>query len=91
MNAALIGLFGGLATIAIFTLLKKFDKKIIYGLILTSIGFLYVGYTWSDPALLAIDSLKAAFFLFFAYLGITSGIDILIGGYFPHSSLIGKP
>lgn len=86
MNAALIGLSGGLAIIIVFTLLKKFDKNIIYGLILVGIGFLYVGYTWSDTTLFIVNSLQAVFFLFFAYFGITRGKYFLIAGYFVHGA-----
>lgn len=86
MNAALIGTSSGLAIIILFTLLKKFDKKIIYGLILACIGFLYVGYTWSDVTLFIINCLQAAFFLFFAYFGITRSINFLIAGYFLHGA-----
>lgn len=86
MNAALIGTSSGLAIIMLFTLLKKFDKKIIYGLILACIGFLYVGYTWSDVTLFIINCLQAAFFLFFAYFGITRSINFLIAGYFLHGA-----
>ena len=39
INATLIGLFMGLFTIVIFTLFKRVDKNIIYGLFLTGIGF----------------------------------------------------
>jgi len=86
MNAALIGLSGGLAIIIVFTLLKKFDKNIIYGLILVGIGFLYVGYTWSDTTLFIVNSLQAVFFLFFAYFGTTRGKYFLIAGYFVHGA-----
>ena len=86
MYAALIGTSSGLAIIILFTLLKKFDKKIIYGLILACIGFLYVGYTWSDVTLFITNCLQAAFFLFFAYFGITRGINFLIAGYFLHGA-----
>jgi hypothetical protein len=86
MNAALIGFSGGLATIALFTLLKKFDKNIIYGLILACIGFLYVGYTWSDSTLFIVNSLQAVVFLFIAYFGIARGKYFLIAGYFLHGA-----
>ncbi len=86
MNAALIGFTGGLAIILLFTLLKKFEKNIIYGLILACIGFLYVGYTWSDFELFIVNSLQAVFFLFFAYFGITKGNYFLIAGYFLHGA-----
>ncbi len=67
MNATLIGIAEGLLIIITFTVLKQFDKKIIYGLILTAIGFLYVGYTWSDITQLVITSVQASVFLFLAH------------------------
>jgi hypothetical protein len=45
MIAFIIGLSSGLLLIAAFVILKKYDKKLVYGLTLTGIGFLYVGYT----------------------------------------------
>lgn len=48
MTAALIGISSGLVVIFLFILLKQFDKKLIYGLILCGIGFLYVGFTWTN-------------------------------------------
>ncbi|MBK8502608.1 MAG: hypothetical protein IPL46_10540 [Saprospiraceae bacterium] len=86
MNAAIIGIALGLIIIITFTLLKQFDKKIVYGLILTAIGFLYVGYTWSDITLLIITSIQASVFLFLAYFGITRSINFLIAGYFLHGT-----
>ncbi len=86
MNAALIGFFGALAIILLFTLLKQFDKKIIYGLILSGIGFLYVGFTWSDFTLFIINSIQAVIFLFIAYFGITRSVNLLIAGYFLHGA-----
>lgn len=86
MKAAIIGLLGGLATILLFTILKKFNKKIIYGLILACIGFLYVGFTWSDTNLFIINSLQAILFLFIAYFGIVKSINLLIAGYFLHGA-----
>ncbi|HQW26166.1 MAG TPA: hypothetical protein PLV75_09410, partial [Saprospiraceae bacterium] len=48
MIATLIGIVSSLITILIFTFLKRVDKNTIYGLILMAIGFLYIGYTWTD-------------------------------------------
>ena len=84
MTAALIGIAFGLLIIITFTVLKRFDKKIIYSLILTAIGFLYVGYTWSDITQLIITSVQASAFLFLAYFGITRSANFLIAGYFLH-------
>ncbi|HWA05623.1 MAG TPA: DUF6010 family protein [Ignavibacteria bacterium] len=84
MTAAIIGLFSGIAVILIVALLKGFDKNLVYGLILSGIGFIYVGFTWSDPAALTINSLQAILFLFIAYFGLKWNIYILIAGYFLH-------
>ncbi len=46
MIATLVGISSALFTILVFKLLRRFDKNVIYGLILAAIGFLYVGYTW---------------------------------------------
>ena len=59
MTAAIIGISSGLLIIFLFVILKRFDKKIIYGLILCRIGFLYVGYAWMDLQALVINSIQA--------------------------------
>jgi len=84
MQAAIIGLFSGVVIILIFVIFKRFDKRTIYGLILAVIGFLYVGFTWSDIELFSINTLQAIFFLFLAYFGIRNNSYILIAGYFLH-------
>lgn len=84
MTATLIGISSGLFTILVFTLLRRFDKNIIYGLILAAIGFLYVGYTWSDISELIMNLLQALFFLVVAYFGIKKNSFFLIAGYFMH-------
>ena len=70
MNAAIIGISSGIVTIVIIALLKMLDKATIYGLILSGIGFLYVGFTWSDIPFLIATSVQAIFFLLIAYYGI---------------------
>lgn len=84
MKAALIGFVSGVAIILIFVILKRIEKKLMYGIILAVIGFLYVGFTWSDFGLFSINTLQAIFFLFLAYYGIKSNSYILIAGYFLH-------
>jgi hypothetical protein len=84
MKAAIIGFVSGVVIILIFVVFKRIDKKTIYGLILAVIGFLYVGFTWSDIGLFSINTLQAIFFLFLAYYGIKSNSYILIAGYFLH-------
>jgi hypothetical protein len=84
MISALIGLAAGLIIIFILRLIKGLNETIIYGLILSGIGFLYVGYTWSNWQALIINFLQATVFVFFAYFGITKSSKILIAGYFLH-------
>ncbi len=70
MLPVIIGISSGLIIILLFVILKQFDKKIIYGLILTGIGFIYIGFTWTDLQALVITSIQAVAFLFLAYYGI---------------------
>ncbi len=86
MNATLIGLSSSLITILIFTLLKRFDKNTIYGLILMGIGFLYIGYTWTDITTAIISGIQALFFMSLAYLGIKKSYWFLVVGYFLHGA-----
>ncbi len=86
MTPVIIGISSGLIIILLFCILKQFDKKIIYGLILTGIGFLYVGFTWTDLQALIISSAQAVFFLLFAYYGVKKSLYILAAGYFLHGS-----
>ncbi len=82
MNAALIGLSASLITILIFS--KRFDKNIVYGLILMGIGFLYIGFTWTDIQIAIMNFLQAMFFMLFAYFGIKKHAYLLFVGYFLH-------
>jgi hypothetical protein len=84
MTSVIIGISGGLLVILLFSILKQFDKKLIYGLILAGIGFLYVGFTWTDVSSLIITALQAVFFLFFAYYGVKRNLYFLAAGYFLH-------
>lgn len=84
MNAALIGIASGILTILFVALLKRLDKPTMYGLILSGIGFLYVGFTWSDSTLFVINSVQAIIFLFIAYYGIKKSSYVLAAGYFLH-------
>lgn len=80
----IIGISSGLFIIFLFILLKQLDKPLIYGLILCGIGFLYVGFAWSDTRALVINSAQAVLFVFVAYYGIKKYIAILAAGYFLH-------
>ena len=84
MTATIIGISSGLVIILLIGILKQLDKKIIYGLILSGIGFLYVGFTWTDISSLIITALQAIFFLFFAYYGVKRNLYFLAAGYFLH-------
>lgn len=84
VNAALIGVSTGLIIILLFVLLKHFDKRIVYSLILTAIGFLYVGYTWTDIMAISLNIVQAIFFLFLAYYGIKKNMYFTVIGYFLH-------
>jgi hypothetical protein len=84
MNATLIGIASGLLTILFIALLKRLEKPTMYGLVLSGIGFLYVGFTWSDSTLFVINSLQAISFLFIAYYGVKNRPYVLAAGYFLH-------
>jgi len=84
MLSVIIGISSGLLVILIITLLNGLDKPTIYGLILSGIGFIYVGFTWSDTRALIINCVQAIFFLFVAWYGIKKNLYILAAGYFLH-------
>src|SRR4051812_37413508 len=83
MNAAIIGILSSVITI-LLVVLKRFDQKIVYGLVLTAIGFLYVGYTWTNITIGIISGVQALFFLQLSYFGIKKNSYFLIAGYFMH-------
>jgi hypothetical protein len=84
MNGIVIGISSGILIILSIGLLRNLDKKILYALILTGIGFLYVGFTWSDLKSLVITSIQAIVFLFISYFGIRRSLYIMACGYFLH-------
>jgi hypothetical protein len=84
MISIIIGISSGLLTILLIGILKHLDKKISYGLILSGIGFLYVGFAWTDLETLVVNAIQAILFLLFAYYGIKKSINILAAGYFLH-------
>ena len=87
MLPVIIGISSGLLVILIIALLKQVDKPTIYGLILSGIGFLYVGFTWSDTRALIITCIQAIVFLFIAWYGIRRSLYVLAAGYFLHGTL----
>ena len=86
MTAVIIGILSGLLIILTIALFKWLDKTTMYGLVLSGIGFLYVGFTWTDLHALIINAAQAIFFMFFAYFGIKKNLSILAAGYFLHGT-----
>tara|TARA_R110002167_G_scaffold222295_2_gene427225 strand:+ start:7335 stop:7748 length:414 start_codon:yes stop_codon:yes gene_type:complete len=84
MTAIIIGITSGLLTILLIGILKHLDKKLVYGLILSGIGFLYVGFSWTVIQALTLNSIQAILFVLLAYYGIRKGVYILATGYFLH-------
>ena len=84
MTAIIIGISSSLLLILIFAFLKQFEKSIIYGLTLSAIGFLYVGFTWSNFSELILTAIQALIFLMIAYYGIKKNILFLAIGFFAH-------
>lgn len=84
MTAIIIGISSSLLLILIFAFLKQFEKSIIYGLTLSAIGFLYVGFTWSNFSELILTAIQALVFLMIAYYGIKRNILFLAVGFFAH-------
>jgi hypothetical protein len=86
MLPVIIGISSGLLVILIFAVVTQVDKPTIYGLILSGIGFLYVGFTWSDTRALIITCIQAVVFLFIAWYGIRRNLYVLAAGYFLHGT-----
>ncbi len=68
MLATIIGISSGFFLIILFGLLKQFNKRLIYGLILTAIGFIYVGFVWRDTQDLVIKSTQGYCISFYRLL-----------------------
>lgn len=84
MIASIIGISTGILLIVVLTILKRIDKQTFYGLVLAGIGFLYIGFAWTDLASLVINSIQSLAFVLLAYYGINKSMDILAIGYFLH-------
>ena len=84
MTPIIIGIVSALMLILILGFAKQFEKKIVYSLVLTAIGFLYVGFTWSSIPNLIITGIQATFFLIMGYYGIKKNVYFLASGYFIH-------
>ena len=84
MMPIFIGVSSALLMVFCISFFKQFDKKIIYGLTLAAIGFLYVGFTWTKSTPVILASVQAIFFLMIAYYGISKSLYLLVIGYFLH-------
>ena len=84
MTPIIIGITTALLQILAFEFLKQFNKSSIYALTLSGIGFLYVGFTWTDTTTLIITAIQAIIFLFIAYYGFAKSLYLLAAGYFLH-------
>ena len=84
MTPILIGIAGALLLIISFEILKQFNKDSIYALTLSGIGFLYVGYTWTDTPTVIVTCIQAIIFVLIAYYGLLKNPYILAAGYFLH-------
>ena len=84
MTPIIIGFFSGLLIILLLGILKQPDKNIVYGLILSGIGFLYVVFTWKDISSLIITALQEIAFVLVAYCGMKRNLYYLAAGYFLH-------
>lgn len=86
MTSLFVGIFSGLLIILLIGILKNLEKKVVYGLILSGIGFLYVGFTWSNTRVLILNAIQSVFFLFLAYYGIKKSLSSLATGYLLHGT-----
>lgn len=86
MIALTIGILTGIAAIIAIKLLSKIENRLLCSLVLTGIGFLYIGFTWSHLPSLLLNALQAVFFLLLAYIGMTKNISFLIAGFFLHGA-----
>ena len=84
MIPAIIGIAIGILAILLATTVAKANQQMMYALILAAIGFLYVGFTWSDLLQLTITIIQALVFLMLAYYGAIKNVILLTIGYFAH-------
>lgn len=86
MTSLIIGISSAMLLVLLLAKLKYFDVQLIYGIVLACIGFLYIGFTWTNLDSLIINSIQAFVFVTLAYFGIKRNIYILAIGYFLHGS-----
>jgi hypothetical protein len=84
MTGFIIGLTSSVITILLLLLLKRADRIVVYGIVLAGIGFLYVGYTWTNITIALVSGMQVIFFITFAWFGIKKDLVFLVAGYFLH-------
>lgn len=84
MNDLSIGLATTLAVIALFELLKKFDKRLLAAFTLVGIAFIYVGFSWAAIPSLIYTVLACGFFVGLAYFGYKKNFMWVIAGLVLH-------
>lgn len=84
MLPLLLGAAIGIISIVLINLLTRTHRVIYYGLVLSGIGFLYVGFTWTDTYQLVTTIIQAFAFVLLAFYGIKRSIYILAAGYLLH-------
>ena len=84
--ALIIGISLGFVSILFSRLLKQLDEQAFYALILSAIGALYVGFTWTDKTSFIINCVQAFFFGTLAYLGIKRSMYFMAAGFILHGT-----
>jgi hypothetical protein len=84
MLPAIIGIVSGVLAIILIRFVKTLNNHTTYGLVLTGIGFLYVGFTWSHLESFIINAVQAIAFLLLANWGIRKNENYLVAGFFLH-------
>ena len=84
MNAIIIGIITGIVAVISINLLKRFNRPLLYALVLSGIAYLYVGYNWSDTVLLVVCAIQSVVFVLVACAGVQKSLLILAAGYFLH-------
>lgn len=79
-----IGLALTLLIILFLEIFRKVEKRLTSALILSSIAFIYLGFSSKDIRSLATTIAGAAFFFWIAYLGYTRSIIFIIVGLILH-------
>lgn len=84
MNNFYIGLATTISIIGFLELFKTLDKRLLGAFTLGGIGFIYVGFAWSDLSSLITTVVGVAFFLALSYLGYKRNFHYIIIGLIAH-------